>query len=125
MRAVYYGYFVMLGVSVLVGGFFWTVFALGGGGRVFASIAPAVALLAGLVYTVEGLAMAFDWGRASSRFQAIRDAGDASWLMRFLTWVPSRISFVKAYRIIGWWVVLWGVILLGLFVVMLGYGAWR
>ena len=69
--------------------------------------------------------MAFDWGRASSRFQAIRDADDTSWLMTFLTWVPSRMSFVKAYRIIGWWVVLWGVILLGLFVVMLGYGAWR
>jgi hypothetical protein len=125
MRAVYYGYFVMLGVSVLVGGFFWTVVALGGGGPVVAWIAPAAALLAGLLYTVEGLAMAFDWGRASSRFQAIREADDASWFMRFMTWVPSRMSFATGYRMVGWWVVLWGVILLGLFVVMLGYGAWR
>jgi hypothetical protein len=127
MRAVFYGYFVMCVVAVLAGGFFWTAIALRGGGPAFASIAPALTLIAGSLFTVEGLAMSFDWGGASRRFQAIRDAGDASPLMRFLTWMPTRpkMPFARAYRIVGGIAAFWGICLLGVFVVMLGYGAWR
>jgi hypothetical protein len=43
-----------------------------------------------------------------------------------MTWMPSRVPFVAACRISGGIVVASGIMLLGLFLVMVvHYGAWR
>jgi hypothetical protein len=113
MRATYYGLLLTLLFGLAVAASCWAATFLGWRSA-YDEALPALFGLWGAASLAEGLALVLDWKGSASQFQTLKLAGNLSAVDRLLTWEIGRdtIGIVTWYRILGWFLVAQGVVLI-------------